>query len=612
MKLIFYSCLFAKVLSYVVLAGATGGNTLPYKVVGIKCHTGEHCSRVRAGKYKGYYLKSNIPLSDNKQSTIRQNMFTKAVLKKEIAKCLARTDVNPVSETFCRPLSTRPNNPYKYIDMRCSVRDLYCSELTEGRYAGLVERSNMSPFHPRFASMGWYLTPEVRKSCIQRGQSICSVQAIPANKQYLRVATRCGPNARYCKRISGGRYMGLIKKSNVPFSQAERSLPLVVSPNTVKCRPQLAYVPGRGFSNPALNSGEARLAQQALTPSNRDFRLGAESREPATSPAPSAETHPLPELGQGEEPATPPPNKRSSRFGDWLGRVIGGFIDGVMSYFANGGITGMAMQGLAKAFNAVVGGGDSAGNASSNSSGLNDPGGLDGGSAGNASSVSSGHHPDLGSRGGDSPSAGNAPSGLNDKGGLDGGSAGSDPGDWSEAFSGATPTGDPFADGTAETDVSNSDTGSSTSNTAGNTPSQSESSPSTGAPPASAPDTNPSAPASSGDTAGSTPSAEANADQGYSDAPSGDHPDHDDSSNPDGSSPSSSAPSGGHPDHDGSSNPDGSNPDGSSPSSSAPSGGHPDHDGSSNPDGSSPSGGGEGGDNGGDSGAGADGPSGRK
>ena len=55
----------------------------PYKVTGVACLKGEYCELIQEGEYKGYYIKSNIPLDDPRIKNIRENMFAKAVLSNE-------------------------------------------------------------------------------------------------------------------------------------------------------------------------------------------------------------------------------------------------------------------------------------------------------------------------------------------------------------------------------------------------------------------------------------------------------------------------------------------------------------------------------------------------
>ena len=59
----------------------------PYRVIGTACADHEHCIKYPKDKLLGggYFIKSNIPLDDNRQGTLRPNMITKDILRKETA-----------------------------------------------------------------------------------------------------------------------------------------------------------------------------------------------------------------------------------------------------------------------------------------------------------------------------------------------------------------------------------------------------------------------------------------------------------------------------------------------------------------------------------------------
>lgn len=65
---------------------------VPYKVVGVACLEGEHCELIEEGDFAGYYLKSNIPLDDDRIDDIRGNMFTLAALNRERELCEAKAN----------------------------------------------------------------------------------------------------------------------------------------------------------------------------------------------------------------------------------------------------------------------------------------------------------------------------------------------------------------------------------------------------------------------------------------------------------------------------------------------------------------------------------------
>ena len=58
----------------------------PYKVIGIECVKGPevHCQQISSGEFEGYWIKSNVEADSDEFNNIRDNMFTKAVLDKEI------------------------------------------------------------------------------------------------------------------------------------------------------------------------------------------------------------------------------------------------------------------------------------------------------------------------------------------------------------------------------------------------------------------------------------------------------------------------------------------------------------------------------------------------
>ena len=64
------------------------GGYLPYRIIGVNCLEGESCTSQPA-PYAGFQTKSNIPLDDERQSRIRPNVISKAVLERKVQACKA-------------------------------------------------------------------------------------------------------------------------------------------------------------------------------------------------------------------------------------------------------------------------------------------------------------------------------------------------------------------------------------------------------------------------------------------------------------------------------------------------------------------------------------------
>ena len=213
----------------------------PYTVTGRACLEGEHCEELTSGSYKGYHLKSNIPLDDERQSRIRPNMFTQAVLKDEIGKCIAQADINPPTPAECNLSNIETRQPFRLIGIRCDSKSVYCSYHTSGPYKGLLEKSNIMPSDARFAGLNLKVPSGIQKKCIRDGQSICTVRS---GDQFNQIALNCNSSARYCRKITSGRYAGLIRRSShiAPEEWTEIKPTWIAIPKVLKCRPQLAYM----------------------------------------------------------------------------------------------------------------------------------------------------------------------------------------------------------------------------------------------------------------------------------------------------------------------------------------------------------------------------------
>ena len=105
---------------------------LPYRVIGVKCHEGEHCTSQPA-PYAGFKTKSNIPLNDERQSRIRPNVISKAVLRIKLEACKA-DNASPLSnpEEQCRPTTanitgsgTRRIIKYRLRDINMQYRGYF-------------------------------------------------------------------------------------------------------------------------------------------------------------------------------------------------------------------------------------------------------------------------------------------------------------------------------------------------------------------------------------------------------------------------------------------------------------------------------------------------------
>ena len=210
----------------------------PYTVTGRACLEGEHCEELTSGSYKGYHLKSNIPFNDNRQGRIRPNMFTQAVLKDEIGKCIAKADINPPTPAECNLSNIETRQPFRLIDTRCDSKSVYCSYHTSGPYEGLLEKSNIMPSDARFAGLNPEVTSATQEKCIRDGKSICNVHG---GARFDQIALNCNSSARYCRKITSGRYAGLIKRSSHKAPE-ENNPTWIAIPKVLKCRPQLAYM----------------------------------------------------------------------------------------------------------------------------------------------------------------------------------------------------------------------------------------------------------------------------------------------------------------------------------------------------------------------------------
>ena len=230
----------------------------PYTVTGRACLEGEHCEELTSGPYKGYHLKSNIPFNDNRQGRIRPNMFTQAVLKDEIGKCLAKADINPPTPAECNLSNIETRQPFRLIDTRCDSKSVYCSYHTSGPYEGLLEKSNIMPSDARFAGLNPEVTSATQEKCIRDGKSICNVHG---GARFDQIALNCNSSARYCRKITSGRYAGLIKRSSHKAPE-ENNPTWIAIPKVLKCRPQLAYMakklalggPPTSANNPTENT----------------------------------------------------------------------------------------------------------------------------------------------------------------------------------------------------------------------------------------------------------------------------------------------------------------------------------------------------------------------
>ena len=239
-------------------------NLHPYTVIGTACAEHEHC-RQALPPMVGYQVKSNIPLNDNRQSDIRNNMITKSVLDKEVKKCREKVADNISSDNpVCqRMIGVDPSNndsgPFRKMGKRCGPNVMYCKKITSGPYAGLVEKSNISGHHPEYSNIPITLTPTAERQCIRNGVNAnCGKNspAVPDNEVFVRIGMRCGPYVIYCQEIAEGRFAGFMRKSNIlPSDPRFNKTAVVVSNVFQKCKPHLFNTVDRRI---ILNTNEER------------------------------------------------------------------------------------------------------------------------------------------------------------------------------------------------------------------------------------------------------------------------------------------------------------------------------------------------------------------
>ena len=236
MKFIFILCFLLS--AYSALANIDWRALSPYRVIGVKCLQGEHCREQSLDPYKGFYLKSNIPLDDQRQSRIRVNMITKAVLESQIIRCKASRG-NNLNSDRCQPHSNSPTNPFRRRGIKCNHTNIYCKKISSGPYAGLVEKSNVDHTYPNYGQLPLQNGGRANRECIRDNRNVnCGKNTPPVrdSEVYIRIGIRCDSHSIYCERINSGRYQGFIKKSNIlPSDTRYAQTAVVVTPHLLNC-----------------------------------------------------------------------------------------------------------------------------------------------------------------------------------------------------------------------------------------------------------------------------------------------------------------------------------------------------------------------------------------
>ena len=140
----------------------------PYKVIGVECVKGPevYCQQISSGEFEGYWIKSNVEADSAEFNNIRNNMFTKAVLDKEI-KTLDTTMLGLTAKLTqlkqtCEQIDSAevegayrpsPVGPYKVVGVSCSPGDIYCELISSGPFKGYYMKSNMLPNNNDFNSI---------------------------------------------------------------------------------------------------------------------------------------------------------------------------------------------------------------------------------------------------------------------------------------------------------------------------------------------------------------------------------------------------------------------------------------------------------------------------
>lgn len=130
----------------------------PYKVIGVACLPGEICQQIEEGKHKGYYFKTNVRLKYPRPKDItkapelqnlRNNMFTKAVLERELSK-----KDNELHRT--------KNNIRDLIDLAQSCTGKVCTRRDDGCGFTVIEGFNEEGIiaHRAVCDLPSNITPE--------------------------------------------------------------------------------------------------------------------------------------------------------------------------------------------------------------------------------------------------------------------------------------------------------------------------------------------------------------------------------------------------------------------------------------------------------------------
>ena len=243
------------------------GGYLPYRIIGVNCLEGESCTSQPA-PYAGFQTKSNIPLDDERQSRIRPNVISKAVLERKVQACkenIASPLSNP--EEQCRPttaniteIGSRRIILYNLRDITCNREDVSCQKITTGPYAGLVERTNDSTDWSGLSEsvqsqhrIALTNAPSAEEQCIRNGANVnCgkNTPPVPDHEVFVRIGIRCGSTAIYCETIQlkvGNTTKKFIKKSNIlPSDPRYAQTVAIVTPHTRKCYRDIFAVPKPG------------------------------------------------------------------------------------------------------------------------------------------------------------------------------------------------------------------------------------------------------------------------------------------------------------------------------------------------------------------------------